>query len=324
MITRSATFSFTVLIALALATTAPPAAAQQGAPPASRVFFNGRPMPVYFNDGDSFRVLAGPNVGMKARLMGFNTLESYGKAHRWGGWTQKELYWFAKLATLNARRGVWHCKAKSEKRDVYGRRLLYCRDLAIDQVKRGLAHVMSASAEPGYPEVIEAQRDAIKHRRGIWAHGVPYYVLTSLHSVSEGGGRDGKTYNRLVSTLDGHSAKWRHKQAYKLCQEVCYGERVVPFPIIQKATETLANDPELKLLLTQVGMSGLQRMVADFAYLGYFVGLKGASLRALLMRKLQLLKTAGQLGGSQRRTGSCMVYVPFRQRYGRRRVGCLD
>lgn len=321
MITRRSTFS---LIALSLFAAVPAAEAQQGAPPASRVIFNGRPMPVYFNDGDSFRVLAGPNVGMKARLMGFNTLESYGKAHRWGTWTQKELYWFAKLATLNARRGVWHCTAKSEKTDVYGRRLLYCRDLAIDQIKRGLAHVMSASAEPGRPELIEAQRDAIKNRRGMWSHGVPYYVLTSLHSVSEGGGRDGKTYNRLVSSLDGHSAKWRHTSNYTLCQEVCFGERVVPMALIDKATEKLAADPELKLLIASVGVSQLRRMVTDFARLGYFVGLKHKGQRDLLGLKLRALLAAGAFGPRPSRVGSCMVYVPFKQRYGRARVGCLD
>ncbi|MBW2733258.1 MAG: hypothetical protein JRH20_12765 [Deltaproteobacteria bacterium] len=311
--------TFTLLVC-----TSAPALAQQGAPPASRVIFNGRPLPVFFNDGDSFRVLSGPKAGMKARLMGFNTLESYGKAHGWGGWTQKELYWFAKLATLNARRGVWHCKAESEERDVYGRRLLYCQDLAIDQIKRGYAHVMSVNAEPGRPELVEAQLDAIKHRRGMWAHGVPYYVLTSLHSISEGGGRDGKTYNRLVSTLDGHSAKWRHTNSYKLCEEVCFGERVVPLSVIQKATKTLTNDADLKLLVTEIGASRLLQMVADFARLGYFVGLKDVPSRTLLARKLRSLQSAGELGGKERRRGSCMVYVPFKQRYGRARVGCLD
>jgi endonuclease YncB( thermonuclease family) len=46
---------------------------------------------------------------------------------------------------------------------------------------------MSATPEPAKPMLIEAQADAIKHRRGMWAHGVPQYVLTSLHSINEPG-----------------------------------------------------------------------------------------------------------------------------------------
>ena len=67
------------------------------AEPASQVFLNGVPTPVFFNDGDSFRILEGPLKGTKARLAGFNTLESYGPVHQWGGWHAKELYAIAKM-----------------------------------------------------------------------------------------------------------------------------------------------------------------------------------------------------------------------------------
>ena len=97
--------------------------------PASKVFLNGVPTPVFFNDGDSFRVLSGPLAGTRARLQGFNTLESYGRCHQWGDWTRRELGHYATLGTLNAQRGVWNCTSDMKK-DFYGRILWNCKDLA--------------------------------------------------------------------------------------------------------------------------------------------------------------------------------------------------
>jgi endonuclease YncB( thermonuclease family) len=291
--------------------------------PASRVFLNGRPSPVFFNDGDSFRVLGGPLQGTKARLAGFNTLESHGPVHRWGTWTKKELYWNAKLATLNARRGVWHCVSKDMKRDTYGRILWWCKDLAVDQVRRGYAHAMSVNHNPGKKAIVAAMRDAIKHKRGMWAHGVPAYVLTSLHSASEGGGRDGRTYNRLVSTLDGHSAKWEHKDTYGKCDEICSKEREVKPATIDAALKLLLADAELKAGLDKLKAHQPRQIVADYARLGYFVGVKDSALETKLKAKLGQLKTEGKLGSGQPKMGSCGVHVDFRQRYGRGRAACL-
>lgn len=291
--------------------------------PASRVFLNGRPTPVFFNDGDSFRVLAGPLQGTKARLAGYNTLESYGPVHRWGTWTKKELYWNAKLATLNARRGVWHCVSKDMKRDTYGRILWWCKDLAVDQVRRGYAHAMSVNYKEGKKAVVAAMRDAIKHKRGMWSHGVPAYVLTSLHSVAEGGGRDGRTYNRLVSTLDGHSAKWEHKDTYSKCDEVCSKEREVKPATIDAALKLLLADAELKAALAKLKPHQPRQIVADYARLGYFVGVKDAALEKTLKEKLAQLQKDGKLGSGPFKVGSCVVYVDFRERFGRGRAACL-
>ena len=52
--------------------------------PRTKVVVNGLMSPVYFNDGDTFRVLSGQLSGTKARLEGFNTLESFGPVHQWG------------------------------------------------------------------------------------------------------------------------------------------------------------------------------------------------------------------------------------------------
>jgi endonuclease YncB( thermonuclease family) len=137
------------------------------AEPRTKVFINGKAMPVYFNDGDSFRVLTD---GTKARLAGYNTLESHGAVHQWGTWTEKELFVLAKMATIHARDRVWHCESDG-KTDTYGRTLMWCPDLAEELIRLGYAHAMSIDDTPARPELLAAQREAIAERRGMWAHG---------------------------------------------------------------------------------------------------------------------------------------------------------
>ena len=191
------------------------------AKPTSRVFLNGRPTPVFFNDGDSFAVLEGPLKGTKARLAGFNTLESFGPVHKWGGWAPSELYVVAKEGALNARRGEWHCDSDL-KRDGYGRILWICQDLIEDDIRKGLAHAYSVDEKPADEKLLALQRLAQAEKRGIWAKGVPPFLLTSTHSADEGGAGPEGTYNRLISTVDGHTEKWKHNDVYKECQEVCH------------------------------------------------------------------------------------------------------
>ena len=194
-------------------------ASVSSAKPASRVFLNGRPSPVFFNDGDSFTVLEGPLKGTKARLSGFNTLESFGPAHRWGTWDAHELYVVAKQAALNARQGEWHCESDLAK-DGYGRILWHCEDLIEDDIRKGLAHAMTVTADPASPKQLELQKLAQAEKRGMWAKGIPPFVLTSLHSADEGAGAE--TYNRLISTEDGHTEKWKHQDLYKDCEWICH------------------------------------------------------------------------------------------------------
>ncbi len=187
--------------------------------PQTKVFLNGVPAPVFFNDGDSFTVLGGQHEGIRTRLAGYNTLESFGAVHRWGDWNAHELYVVAKMATMNARRGVWHCHSDMN-RDGYGRTLWTCPDLVLDQLRKGLAHVMLVSDDDAPAEHLAAMRSAQAEKRGIWAKGIPEFVLTSLHSKDEG--YEGTNYNRLVSTANGKSTKWIHNDIYKECQEVCH------------------------------------------------------------------------------------------------------
>ena len=116
----------------------------------TRVFINGVPVPVHFNDGDSFRVFGGEYRGSQCRLAGFNTLESFAPAHQWGDWHPDELYINAKMATSNGRRGTWHCTTDGS-RDGYGRVLMICPDLAVDQIRRGFAHAYNIDDTPARP-----------------------------------------------------------------------------------------------------------------------------------------------------------------------------
>lgn len=184
---------------------------------------NGENTRVYFNDGDTFKILSGPLTGKRSRLSGFNTLESYGPVHRWGTFTKKELLANADEATELVRRGGWHCKSEKSV-DTYGRLLSTCTDMAVALIERGLAHAMSVSDKPAPSVLVKKQEEAIKGKRGMWSKGVPAYVVTSLHSIDEDNSHR-ETYNRAVSTADGSSFMVMHKDSYEDCQEVCFAPK---------------------------------------------------------------------------------------------------
>jgi endonuclease YncB( thermonuclease family) len=184
---------------------------------------NGEPTKVYFNDGDTFKVLTGPLTGAKSRLVGYNTLETWGPVHRWGDFRAVELFDNANQATKVARRGGWHCTTDLSP-DTYGRILSLCTDLGVELIKKGLAHAMSATREPAIAPFVNAQHEAMAARTGMWEKGIPEYILTSTHSRDEKEGQR-TTYDRFVSTQDGHSELAKHSNNYADCEEVCYAPR---------------------------------------------------------------------------------------------------
>jgi endonuclease YncB( thermonuclease family) len=281
----------------------------------TKVFINGQPTPVTFNDGDSFRPHAGPFKGSQSRLAGFNTLESFGAVHSWGTWSARELWVLSKLATKNAQRGVWHCETDG-KRDGYGRLLMICKDLAKSHIEQGLAMVMSVDQKPGDPELIEVQREAIRNRRGMWAHGIPSYVLSSLHATSEGGGKDGKTYNRLISTVDGHSEKWVHTDDYAECRKVCR-------PALRLAPENVGTVVAALRKLEAFGdAEELDALRFADEFLSFGSVTSGGPQRAALDGAMGALKEQGVLTATTV-DDSCHVYVDFRRRFGGDRAVCL-
>lgn len=291
-----------------------------GAEPRTRVSLNGKAAPVFFNDGDSFRVLAGELAGSKARLAGFNTLESYGAVHSWGDWTRKELYALAKMGTYNAREGVWSCTSDLSK-DTYGRYLWDCPSLVVDQIRRGYAHAMSVTSKPAKPDAVAAQREAVKNRRGIWAHGVPEYVLTSIHSSTERAG-DRATYNRLVSSVDGHSLKWKHDEEYKECQDVCWQPSKADR--YQRFLNRWAKQAEVKAWVKSYSSEQLTALITGLLDGGDITSAwRESAHQEGGLKAFNRLKNAGWVDAAHSDIKTCMVYVDFRRRFGAARAVCL-
>lgn len=289
------------------------------AEPAAKVVLNGTMVGVFFNDGDSFRVLKGRNKGAKARLAGFNTLESHGAVHQWGSWTARELYHIAKMATLNGRKGSWSCESDGNT-DTYGRLLAWCEDLATDQVRKGLAHAMSINDDPAKPQLLEAQREAIAARRGIWSHGVPEFVLTSIHSVEEDVEGRG-TYNRLVSSADGHSIKWKHTNRYQECETVC--NKVYPSDESLLPAVAARLQAEGAQLLTGLTDETLSEVLGTYQRLRLVDRPVAKEHREALGELLATYASEGLFGTGAAQNGSCMIHVQFERRYGGSRAECL-
>lgn len=289
----------------------------------TRVYLNGVLTPVTLNDGDSFRIQSGPYNQTQCRLAGYNTLESFGPVHQWGDWHPYELYVNAKEATLHARRGTWHCFTDGS-RDGYGRLLVECPDLASSQVAHGLAHAYSVDDSPAWPELLRVQAEAIRDRRGMWAHGVPAFVMTSTHSSAEDITRD-RSSNRLISTFDGHSEPLSHSIAYIDCAWICNDEVRVNESAMEAAARRMRRDPELAPLLAEVpGNLYLMEFARRFLRNGGLPDYAPEAAREPLIRRLTTEREEGLLGAAASVRGSCMLYVDWERRYGRDRAQCLS
>ncbi len=315
---RGASLPVALLAVAAIAWTSPGSAEE----PMTRVSLNGVPTPVFFNDGDSFRVLAGPLQGTTARLAGFNTLESFGPVHQWGTWNPYELYINAKMAALNARRGTWHCTSDL-RRDGYGRILWNCPDLGVDHIRKGLAHAMNIDDEPARAEYLEAQREAIAERRGMWAHGVPEFVLTSAHSADEDPDRDWH-YDRRVSVRYGHSESVRHQRTYLECQMVCHEETTVDQGRSDAAAGRLLETPSLNARLARFDTIHLSQLAWRWARTHELPTWLPEDLRGPVGARLAELEREGAFGPVRVQPGACFRYVAFNRRYGATRASCLD
>jgi endonuclease YncB( thermonuclease family) len=283
------------------------------AQPVSLVRMNGVVYPVYYNDGDTYRPLAGPWRSRPARLAGFNTLESYGPTHKWGEWTYKELYINAKMATYNARRSIWNCKVDDAKKDGYGRILAVCLDLGIDQVRKGYAHAYSID-KPADWRLITAQRAAIVNRRGMWAKGVPPMVLTSLHSVDERINNE-NNYNRLISPFDGLSSKWKHQDNYSECQEVCHMGKVADKKAKLAVIAALRADPSTSEVVKGYEDPYLMAMFDEYTTTDRVPQIFTRKGHIPVKKKLDRLLKDGTFGKLKEIKGSCMVYATFERRY---------
>jgi len=190
------------------------------------VLLDNEPLKVFWNDGDTFRVNSRAHKGEKTRLVGFNALESHGPVHRWGTWEANKLSWMSKRATDLARSRRWVCQRVRNPEGTiasggYGRTLVSCPDLAQAMVSAGLAHALIF--DPGdAPALMESQLKAQQEGVGMWKHGVPKSIVTSVHSADEPGrSANWRAYNRVASTLTGLTRKVEHDNTYQECEEVC-------------------------------------------------------------------------------------------------------
>jgi hypothetical protein len=227
----------------------------------------------------------------------------------------------AKMATYHARRGVWECETGGET-DTYGRMLATCPGLGEELVRLGLAHVLSIDDEPGDAKLLAAQREAIEARRGLWSHGVPDFVLTSIHSAEEDIDGTG-TYNRLVSSADGHSVKWKHGNHYAECSKVCQLVYQVDAATIDAVAKELRTDKAVAAIIEPLDDAELRRVVVDFARFRHVNREIREDEREKLERHLLGYAAKGRFGTADGQPGSCMVHVDFKRRYGTGRAACL-
>lgn len=171
---------------------------------------------VRWSDGDSFKFLEGPHEGSGVRLQGYNTLESYGPVHSWGRWSAEDLYAIAADGKNLAAEQNWSCTTDGSK-DGYGRLLMDCPGVALHMIQAGHAHAFVFDGADR-PKLVLAMRAAQKAKAGIWAHGVPTVLVTSLHSIDEG---MNPAYNRVVDTNTGITVTREHTDTYTSCQKVC-------------------------------------------------------------------------------------------------------
>lgn len=315
---RRATMGLGLLAGLCLFS---PREADAAGEPRSRVLLNGELVQVTFNDGDSFRVLSGDFKGARGRLFGYNTLESYGPVHQWGTWTEKEMYVIAKMATLHARKGVWECEYTGEQ-DTYNRLLIWCPGLAEDLVRRGMAHVLTIDDEPGDPKLVEAQREAIEARRGLWSHGVPDFILTSTHSAEEDTTGKG-TYNRLISSVDGHTLTWKHTNHYRECDKVCFLRYEVDPARVEEVMAALRADAAVSAIVEPLDDETLRKVVTDFARHRLVDREVPKKVRQDLVEHLRGYAEQGRFGTGEGEPTACMVHVDFKRRFGTGRATCL-
>jgi micrococcal nuclease len=187
------------------------------------IILNGERTAVRWSDGDSFDFRGGPYQGQGSRLVGYNTLESYGPVHRWGSWSREELYTLTKGDAQVCAAREWECTTSGEP-DAYKRLLVSCPALSMEMVKQGRGLAYSVKGPPDRV-VLDAMHQAQRAGRGIWRKGVPKALITSLHSFAENQGTKYKTSsNRVLNTSNGEAPLWKHTEFYSLCQEVCVSE----------------------------------------------------------------------------------------------------
>jgi len=194
------------------------AGSDEGGTP-GEILLNGKLQEVIWNDGDTLTFLSGLRKGKSARLVGYNTLESYGPVHRWGEWTRLELHDFATAGKQAAAAKTWECSTRGKK-DSYKRLLVDCPQARRELIAQGLAHVFAYAGEPDSGD-IDAQRHARMEQTGMWEKGRPEHIVTNV-SADEGG----RVFLRVVNARTGKTEVRHQREDYETCDEICHGPEV--------------------------------------------------------------------------------------------------
>ena len=203
----------------------------------SLVVLDGVQVAVEWDDGDTFKV---PESGLSARLMGYNTLESYGPVHRFGP-GEDALYRVAIAATEMARSKKWECNVVPGDGG-YGRKTVDCPQLRKALLEAGLAHPFSVDG-PAPAVDLAAQKVAIDGGLGMWQKGPVKSMITSLHSMDEKRSMEKKSaYNRVLDVRSGQASPRIHTEVYAVCSWVCQGESCMLYvPYAQRYGENRAD-----------------------------------------------------------------------------------
>jgi hypothetical protein len=173
----------------------------------------------------------------------------------------------------------------------------------------------------------------------MWAHGIPRFVMTSLHSKDEGGDKHGVSSNRLISTYDGHSDKWVHEDTYKECQNVCHEvpdttdadlDKII---VLLKADEeaasvTAAMDAallrETARALIEMSLRGAPLVVTELGVYGLALPPGITQEQAgPIVAAMTRINAAKKIAATGKRKDTCQVYVDFKRRFGGERAECL-
>ena len=204
-----------LLLLTAAVSAAPPEQVERTT--SSAILLDGEETPVHWDDGDTFFA---PGRNLKARLVGYNTLESYGAVHRFGP-GETRLLEVAHEATALARSKSWVCTTQSGEGG-YGRKSVDCPGLRAALLEAGLAHAFSVKG-PAPKDDLAAQQRGITARLGMWSEGPPSTMVTSVHSLDEKPGAV-TTYNRVLNIETGEASKRAHKDTHQACERVCVGD----------------------------------------------------------------------------------------------------
>jgi endonuclease YncB( thermonuclease family) len=185
----------------------------------SALVLNGHTVTVAWSDGDTFVFESGLRRGGKARLMGVNTLETYGPVHRWGDWASRELLEIARGSARVAAEAPPTCSTRGAK-DRYGRLLVDCAGIREELLRTGHGHLYPFDRE-AKTEDVALQAAARRARVGMWRKGVPTAIVTKTEAATADNGWSAAHW--LVSTDDGRSRRIGHGKEYAVCDEVCVG-----------------------------------------------------------------------------------------------------